>query len=487
MKKYIGKKNESLTFFFLLIFLFAVQACNKADTPPDGTGIFAFSDDVILNSDEKKAEAIFDSMRSELFNRINEQLLYSSLYAGWRNQVTAEPLYGLFKTMPKGALLHVHASAVGDVDWIISKAFATPGCSIFLGDENLGPVRGQLGIAPYHTTVDGWIPIGEYTAQDPNWQSTMQEWFTIGPEDEQEEDVWAEFERVFQRIDAFVSYSPVFEEYYHYAFDKIAAEGISYVELRTSLDPILNEDGQWIEDEALINIYNSVVTEVRADHPDFSLALIINGWRGDTQEGVIQQVERANGLFSSHPGFIVGFDLVGEEDGGNSNGYYSEALAQAMMPLFLHGGESLLTTNHNISDALDLNALRISHAINLVLFPDLESEILEQDVLLELCPISNQALRYVYDLAEHPGKGYLQRGLQGTLGSDDPALFGTEGLTDDYFITYLAWNLDLRSVKKLILNSLNYSGMPSGTKETSLAAFNQQWDLYIQEIVGNRR
>lgn len=484
MKKNTNKKTNSWKFLFV-IFLFALQACNKADVPPDGTSAFAFAADITLSADEHGVEAVLDSLRNDLFSRINEQQLFASLYSGWRSQVTDEPLYQLFKAMPKGALLHAHASAIGDVDWIINRAVVTPGCCIFLGEEGLGPVRGQLGISPYHTSDVGWIPIDEYTAQEPDWQSAMYQWFTLGAEDEQEEDAWAEFERIFQRIDAFVSFSPVFTEYYQYAFEKMAAEGISYLELRTSFDPILNEDGQWIEDDELINIYNSVLNEVRATYPEFSVALIVTGWRGDTQDGVMQQVERANGLFSTYPGFIVGFDLVGEEDGWNSNGYYSEALAQAMMPLFLHAGESQRINNHNIGDALNLHAKRISHAINLVLFPYLESEILKNDVLLELCPISNQALRYVDDLAKHPGKGYLQRGLQGILGSDDPALFGTEGLTDDFFVAYLAWNLDLTSVKKLIINSINYSGMSSGSKETHLAAFNQQWDLFIEDIVSN--
>ena len=480
----MNKKSNFLK-FLIVFFLVTVQACNKADVPPDGTGDFTFADDITLSADELAAEIVFDSLRNDLFSRINEQHLFASLYAGWRSQVTDDPLYKLFKAMPKGALLHAHASAIGDVDWIINRAVNTSGCFIFLGEEGLGPVWGQLGIAPYHTTTTGWVPIEEYTAQEPDWQSTMREWFTLGTEDEQTEDAWTEFELIFQRIDGFISYRPVFTEYYQYALEKLAAEGISYLELRTSFDHLLDEDGQWIDDDGLINIYNSIVNEVKATYPEFNLALIITGWRGDTQEGVTQQVERANGLFSTVPGFVVGFDLVGEEDGWNNNGYYSEALAQAMMPLFLHGGESVLITNHNISDAINLQAKRISHAINLVLFPDLEGEILQNDVLLELCPISNQALRYTNDLAKHPGKGYLQRGLQGTLGSDDPALFGTEGLTDDYFVAYLAWNLDLRSVKKLIINSINYGGMPSGEKEIHLAAFTEKWDLFIEDVVSN--
>lgn len=72
MKNNISNRIKTWKFLFLFLFLFAVQACNKADTPPEGTGIFSFSDDVILNSYKLKAEAIFDSLRSELFSRINE-------------------------------------------------------------------------------------------------------------------------------------------------------------------------------------------------------------------------------------------------------------------------------------------------------------------------------------------------------------------------------------------------------------------------------
>lgn len=227
MKKNTNKKSISLTFLFLF-FLIVLQACNKAELPPDGTGTFTFAADITLSADERKTEAVLDSLRSDLFSRINEQQLFASLYAGWRSQVADEPLYQMFKTMPKGALLHAHASAIGDVDWIINRAAITPGCCIFLGEESLGPVRGQLGISPYHTTTVGWVPMDEYTAQEPDWQSVMHEWFTLGPEDEQAEDPWAEFERIFQRIDAFVSYRPVFTEYYQYALEKMAAEGISY-------------------------------------------------------------------------------------------------------------------------------------------------------------------------------------------------------------------------------------------------------------------
>jgi hypothetical protein len=45
---------------------------------------------------------------------------------------------------------------------------------------------------------------------------------------------------------------------------------------------------------------------------------------------------------------------------------------------------------------------------------------------------ASQALRYVRDLRRHPASGRLRRGTRVALGSDDPSIFGTSGLSDDF-------------------------------------------------------
>jgi len=216
--------------------------------------------------------------------------------------------------------------------------------------------------------------------------------------------------------------------------------------------------------------------------PGFTLGIIVCGWRGDTLEGVLSQFQRAKALKAKYPDLIIGFDLVGEEDPNNSNGYFSSALSSDQIPLFLHGGESVSPANRNIQDAIDMDSRRVSHGINLVNFPDLERTMISDSILLEVCPISNQALRYVTDMRAHPASSYLRHGLQCALGSDDPSIFGSTGLTDDFFTAYVSWDLDLRSLKKLALNSITFSGMPADQKQKQLDEFARRWTGFIKSV-----
>ena len=45
-------------------------------------------------------------------------------------------------------------------------------------------------------------------------------------------------------------------------------------------------------------------------------------------------------------------------------------------------------------------------------------------ILQQLCPISNQMLRLVSDIRNHPGLILLNEGLIATLNSDDPVIYG---------------------------------------------------------------
>lgn len=53
----------------------------------------------------------------------------------------------------------------------------------------------------------------------------------------------------------------------------------------------------------------------------------------------------------------------------------------------------------------------------------------------------------------------LKKGIQITINSDDPGFFGYEGVTMDYVYSYIAWELDIRDLKKLSLNGITYSSL----------------------------
>jgi hypothetical protein len=140
------------------------------------------------------------------------------------------------------------------------------------------------------------------------------------------------------------------------------------------------------------------------------------------------------------------------------------------LPLYLHAGESdwpsastytdgIQAPVDNLYDAILLGSRRIGHGIALFKHPALIELAKKNDVAVEICPISHQMLGYVDDLRNHPAQGYMAQGLQLVLASDDHGTYGYEGLSYDYYMATLAWNLGLQSIKKLVINSIKYSAL----------------------------
>lgn len=59
----------------------------------------------------------------------------------------------------------------------------------------------------------------------------------------------------------------------------------------------------------------------------------------------------------------------------------------------------------------------------------------------------------------------IQQGLQITINSDDPGLFGYEGVTLDYVYAMGAWRLSLMDLKKLSMNGIKYSTIDDKLKD----------------------
>lgn len=78
-----------------------------------------------------------------------------------------------------------------------------------------------------------------------------------------------------------------------------------------------------------------------------------------------------------------------------------------------------------IWQALDLlGAERIDHGVRCLEDPALVERLVDEEIPLTVCPLSNVRLRVVDSIADHPLRTMLQAGLRVTVNSDDPAYFG---------------------------------------------------------------
>jgi adenosine deaminase CECR1 len=121
---------------------------------------------------------------------------------------------------------------------------------------------------------------------------------------------------------------------------------------------------------------------------------------------------------------------------------------------------------------------RVGHGIALFKTPDLLRRYRRAGIALELCPISNQLLRYLVDVREHPGQIYLGAGLPCSLNPDDPAIFGIQGVSHDFWEACVAWNLDLKALKLLAYYSLRYSALGEREKDERIGLWLDQWRAF---------
>lgn len=102
-----------------------------------------------------------------------------------------------------------------------------------------------------------------------------------------------------------------------------------------------------------------------------------------------------------------------------------------------------------------LEIARIDHGNN-CFEDDLIDLIIEKDLALTLCPLSNLSLCVVDDLKNHPARKMMEKGLKVTINSDDPAYFGG-GMNANYHALQEALELSKEELITLAINSFEYS------------------------------
>lgn len=277
-------------------------------------------------------------------------------------------------------------------------------------------------------------------------------------------------------------------------FDSLVADGVQHVELRSPLGSGLYDlekpRGSFSPDSGILYIQRAI-EKLRVKEPEFTVMLIYTNVRFQPVDVIRRDFVNAFQLRSRYPDIVRGYDLVAHEDKGNPTDYYRQVWLMrdslsnvhgVDMPLYFHDGESTWHHVQNLYDAVLLQTPRIGHGFNLSLFPAVEEEVRKQNICIEVCPLSNQILGYIMDLRMHPAHNWIRRSIQVTISPDDPGLFGYTGVTPDFWSIFLAWELNLRDLKKLCMNSITYSSLPTKQKQQALIVWEKKWAYFIDEI-----
>ena len=127
-----------------------------------------------------------------------------------------------------------------------------------------------------------------------------------------------------------------------------------------------------------------------------------------------------------HDAGVVGVDLAGPEAAFPPEPF-AEPFAWARgagLGVTIHAGEAAGPAS--IRAALETcGATRVGHGVTLDADPGLLAAVVEQGVVLEMCPRSNVETGAVARLSEHPWRRYLARGVRATLATDNRAVSRT--------------------------------------------------------------
>ncbi|XP_041820216.1 adenosine deaminase 2-A [Chelmon rostratus] len=408
-------------------------------------------------------------------------------------------IFKLLQKMPKGAALHIHTSSLVSAEWLVKNVTYRPHCYICFTWDNsvrflfsdrqpfprwdcfywqlLETLRARIGDTAgfdnslmQHLTLFTEDPDGEYPSQDV---------------------VWDKFEKAFIAAAGLITHAPVLRDYFYKGLGELHLDNVMYLELRSGLSRTYELDGTIHGKVWTLKTFQEVTKKFTTDHPDFLGArIIISVHRALGVSEVKAAVKEAIQLQKDFPDVVAGFDMVGRENSGRTLWYFREALSLPAelgitLPYFFHAGETDdegTDVDQNILDALLFNTTRIGHGYALAHHPLAKELSRKRNVAVELCPISNQVLKLVSDLRNHPAAVLMSEGHPMVISSDDPSLFGTTGLSYDFYEAFVGiggLKANLGTLKELAVNSIRYSSLPAHMKDTGYAMWQNKWDAFI--------
>lgn len=447
-----------------------------------------------------------------------------------KSQIEKTILFDIFRKMPKGGQLHMHTSAAATAEWILDTLKNNDYTELPKAYIYIAPKSGKSEYIDRQIAFFRVVPNNFHEAKlllkDPAFYDDMLDRLTFrSSRIEAVPYIWDEFNKMFALTSELLKNRNFYKKYYRKAFDMLIEDNINYLEMRTGFavfnpsgisdkvrsnggDPrvqneilesaVMKKLASNANDNSFLDILMEIVAEINAGKPAnandiFTLKVILCGNRTSNDiPSVIAKLDRAIELKATqrYSNFIIGFDLVGEEDRGNKTINYVESIINGNRQLgidyYFHDGESNWAFNDNIIDAYLIGNKRIGHGFNILSYPYTSQQFIADQKpptlavrALEICPISNQMLRYTPDLRTHPAYQLMKRGMQCVICNDDPQLFMNSGLSYDFWMIYVAFNLNLNQIKKLILNSYDYSALNTVEKQAIKTDFLARWDRFV--------
>ncbi|XP_052862136.1 adenosine deaminase 2-A-like [Anopheles cruzii] len=459
----------------------------------------ALGADIVLNEKEKIVnEHLMSLKRMELTEGFKNPLMFAPARHIFEvlDKINTSPLFKLICKLPKGGVLHAHDTALASTAAILNATYQEHLWQRGEFSRQKGPEFRFSRTAP---AGDGWEQVADVRKRVGNikYDEDVKQQFTLYDENPTKayksiNDVWSRFAALFMALEPLVTFKPVWERYFRQALEEFYDDNVMYLEFRGILPKLYDLDGKTYEPEEVVQIYVKVTEEFKKTHSRFAgTKFIYAPHRLADNQTIDKYLSIAKDLHEKHGSYVVGFDLVGQEDLGRPLLDFVHKLL-ALPPsinLVFHAGETNwngLSTDENLIDAVLLGTKRIGHGYALLKHPLLLEEVKKRKICVEINLVSNQVLKLVNDYRNHPANELFSTDFPLVISSDDPSFWRATPLSHDFYIAFLgvaSAHQDLRLLKKLALNSLHYSLMSDQEKEAAMKQFESSWNYFVDNTV----
>jgi adenosine deaminase len=242
-----------------------------------------------------------------------------------------------------------------------------------------------------------------------------------------------------------------------------AAESVWCLEVRFC--PLMHLKGGLTGDRAVAAVRRGL-DEAQA-HTGITANIIVTGLR---QIDPARSLEMARLAVAWKGRGVVAFDLAGDES-DNPPKRHAESFYHVMnnnQNVTIHAGEGFGAAS--IHQALHrCGANRIGHGTRLEEDPDLLAYVANNRVPLEVCLSSNLQSCVVDDLARHPFRHYLQKGLRVCLNTDN-TLFARTSPAKELRLAVDTFDLTLLETENLLINGFKSAFLPERRKRAMVVA-----------------
>ncbi len=343
---------------------------------------------------------------------------------------------------------------------------------------------------------------------------------------------WNHLELYTNKTWSLIKNSEIFELYTRFILDETRGDGLLGVELKTNIGGYHTKKSIKCKCEQVPSLSNIIYTgefiktierdilrKLKLEYIklfNFNFNLVYGIHRGNPAS--IDYVKKSINDNCSYLekreniNLINSIDLFGEEDKGNTNDKFHEELTKCNAHLAIHSGETNTKVEYNpnlkyIADLSDSDKqskknrkIRVGHALRLCMNEQnnvcehgLLDKYADNQIHIELCPISNYILDYVEnnDFKKHPANYYINtynrlRMINGkpelrlSINSDDPSIYNYDYVTYDWLIAIAFWDLKIEDIKKMCIWSIEDSTFTKEEKTEYLKRFEGEFKLWLE-------